>query len=295
MVVVHQREPFLRGFGQFLKDTWASRTILVSFIRKELKVRYRESFLGIIWALVKPLTQLFIYGVVLGLFLGFGRSIPYFPLYILTGLIIMGIFSESATQGATSVIRGAPLVKKVSFRREMLPVAAVGGALVNSAFQFVALCVGYLLTGSAPDWRSLGVAVPGLLIVVLAATGTALLLSALNVYMRDVQFILEVVLMVLFWMTPIIYSWRAVQESLADAGFPEWVFDLYMANPLASAVVAFRQAFWPGIATDQGSDLAFFSGPFDIRLWAMVAVCGVFVWLAQRLFARLQTGFAAEL
>ncbi len=266
-LVVHQRETFLRGFGSFLTETWASRTILLSFVRKELKVRYRESVLGILWALVKPLTQLFIYGVVLGIFLGFGRSIPYFPLYILTGLIVMSIFSESSTQGATSIIRGAPLVRKVAFRREMLPVAAVGGAMVNAFFQFLALCLGYLLTRTTPNWGSLAIAVPGLLIVVLFATGMALLLSALNVYLRDVQFILDVGLMVLFWVTPILYSWHTVQENLAEAGFPSWVFEVYMLNPLANSVVAFRQAFWPGIETPEGADFVYF----------------------------VQTGFAAEL
>lgn len=295
LLVVHQRESFHRGFGQFLKDTWASRTILMSFIRKELMVRYRESVLGILWALVKPLTQLFIYGVVLGLFLGFGKSIPYFPLYILTGLIIMGIFSESSTQGATSIIRGAPLVKKVAFRREMLPIAAVGGALVNSFYQFLALCIGYLLTRSGPNWGSLAIAVPGLLIVILFATGMAILLSAMNVYLRDVQFILDVGLMVLFWITPVLYSWHTVQDNLAEAGFPSWVFEVYMLNPLANAVIAFRQAFWPGMQTADGARFAYFDGALDPRLWLMVALCAAFVWFAQRVFARLQTGFAAEL
>lgn len=295
MLVVHQRETFFRGFGSFLTETWASRVILASFVRKELKVRYRESVLGILWALVKPLTQLFIYGVVLGIFLGFGKSIPYFPLYIMTGLIVMSVFAESSSQGATSIIRGAPLVRKVAFRREMLPIAAVGGALINAFYQFLALCVGYLLTRTTPNWGSVAIAIPGLLIVVLFATGMALLLSALNVYLRDVQFILEVGLMVLFWVTPILYSWHTVQENLAEAGFPSWVFDVYMLNPLANAVVAFRQAFWPGIDTATGADFVYFTGALDPRLWAMVIGCAGFVWFAQRVFARLQTGFAAEL
>ncbi|MGB8022133.1 MAG: ABC transporter permease [Candidatus Nanopelagicales bacterium] len=295
IVVVHQRESFHRGFGQFLKDSWTSRIILTSFVRKELMVRYRESVLGVLWALVKPLTQLFIFGVVLGLFLGFGRSIPYYPLFILTGLIMMGIFNESATQGATSIFRGAPLVKKVAFRRELLPIAAVGGALINSFFQFVALCIGYLLTGSHPNWGSLGYAVPALLIVTLVGTGMALLLSALNVYLRDVQFIVDVGLMVMFWMTPVLYSWHHVKDNLAAAGFAPWVFELYMLNPMANSVLAFRQAFWPGMQTSMGPSYAYFDSPFAARLWLMVAGCAAFVWFAQRVFARMQTGFAAEL
>lgn len=295
LVVVHQREPFLRGFGTFLSDTWASRTILQSFVRKELKVRYRESVLGILWALVKPLTQLFVYGVVLGMFLGFGRSIPYFPLYILSGLVIWNAFSESATQGATSVLRGAPLVKKVAFRRELLPIAAVGGALVNSFFQFLALCIGYVLTRSHPNWGEVALALPAVMIVLLFAGAVALLLGALNVYLRDVQFIVDVGLMVGFWMTPVLYSWTAVRDSLAENGLPSWVFEAYMLNPMASAAVAFRQAFWPGMQEPAGQAYAYFDGPLDPRLLVVLLGCGILFWLAQRLFNRMQTGFAAEL
>jgi ABC-type polysaccharide/polyol phosphate export permease len=295
LTVVNQRESFHRGFGSFLSETWASRTILVAFVRKELKVRYRESVLGILWALAKPLTQLFIYGVVLGLFLGLGRSIPYFPLYILSGLLLWGIFAESCTQGATSIQRGAPLVKKVAFRREMLPIGAVGGALINAGFQFLALCIGYLISGTHPNWSSLGFAVPALLIVVLTGTAAALVLGAANVYLRDVQFIVDVGLLVLFWMTPILYSWHAVQNGLASAGFPSWVFDLYMLNPLAGALVAFRQAFWPGEQQASGASFAYFDSPFSPQLWVLVLISVVCVWVAQRVFARLQVGFAAEL
>lgn len=295
LVVVHQREPFLRGFGSFVGDTWRSRTILLSFVRKELKVRYRESVLGIFWAMVKPLTQLFVYGVVLGIFLGFGHAIPYFALYILSGLIIWNIFTESATQGATSILRGAPLVKKVAFRREMLPIAAVGGALVNSVFQFAALCIGYLVTGSSPHWSALPMAIPALLIVVMFSTSMALLLGALNVYLRDVQFIVDVGLMVMFWMTPILYTWSSVQSSLAEHGIPNWVFELYMLNPMASSVIAFRQAFWPGLTEPSGQPYAYYDGPLDPQLLLVLFGCAAFLWLSQRFFTRLQVGFAAEL
>lgn len=295
VTVVHQRESFHRGFGHFLAETWDSRTILASFVRKELKVRYRESVLGILWALVKPLTQLFVYGVVLGLFLGFGRSIPYFPIYILSGLLLWGIFAESCTQGATSIQRGAPLVRKIAFRREMLPIAAVGGALVNAVFQFLALCIGYVISGTHPNWSALGYAVPALLIVLFMGTAAALLLGAANVYLRDVQFIVEVGLMVMFWMTPILYSWHAVQDGLARADAPGWVFDLYMLNPITGALVAFRQAFWPAEHLASGEEFAYYSSPFAPQLWVLVLISAVCVWIAQRLFARLQVGFAAEL
>jgi ABC-2 type transport system permease protein len=267
----------------------------MSFVRKELLVRYRGSALGILWAMAKPLTQLLIYGVVIGVFLGVGDRIPAYGIYMFTGLIIMNIFSESATNGSTAILRGAPLVRKVAFRRELLPVASVGGALVNAGFQFLVLCIAYVATSTSPNWGQLAFAIPALLIVVLFAAGTAILLSALNVYARDVQFVTEVGLMVLFWLTPVVYSWTTVRSAVAEAGLGSWVFELYMLNPLANAVIAFREAFWPGIDTPEGSALAYFDSPFAARLWMMVLAGGVFLWLSQRLFARMQAGFAAEL
>jgi ABC-2 type transport system permease protein len=295
LVVVHQREPFLRGFGAFVTDSWTSRTILMSFVRKELLVRYRASALGILWAMAKPLTQLLIYGVVIGVFLGVGDRIPAYGIYMFTGLIMMGIFSESSTNGATSILRGAPLVKKVAFRRELLPVASVGGALVNAMFTFAVLCMAYVVSGSGPNWGQLFYAVPALLIVVLFASGMALLLSALNVYARDTQFVVEVGLMMLFWLTPVVYSWTTVRDAVEDSGLGSWVFELYMLNPMANAVIAFRDAFWPGINSPEAADLKYFDSPFAARLWMMVLAGAFFLWLSQRLFARMQAGFAAEL
>ncbi len=295
VVVVHQREPLLRGFGSFIRDCWDSRTILNSFIRKELLVRYRESALGVAWAMAKPLAQLVIYGLVIGVFLGMGDRIPSYGFYMFCGLIIMSIYSESATNGATSILRGAPLIKKVSFRRELLPISAVGGALVNGFFQFLVLCGAYAVTRSGPNWGSLAYAFPALLIVTLFGAGTALLLGALNVYARDVQFILEVGLMLLFWITPVVYPWTTVRTALAERGYPSWLFEVYMANPLANAVIAFRDAFWPGAQTAAGEAISYFDSPFATRLWLMVLAAAAFLWISQRIFARLQAGFAAEL
>lgn len=295
MVVVHQREPFLRGFSTFLRDLWASRLLLFSFVRKELLVRYRQSALGVLWAMAKPLTQLLIYGLVLGVFLGMGDRIPAFGFYIFCGIITISIFSESAVNGATSIQRGAPLVKKVAFRRELLPMAAVGGSLVNSFFQFVVLCLAYLVTGEGPKWGEIAFVVPALLIVTLFALGAAFLLGALNVYARDVQFLTDVGLMVLFWITPLLYPWTLVRDAVVDGGYPHWLFELYMLNPLTNAVIALRQALWPGASSARGMELQYFDSPLALRLWLMVLAGAVFVWFAQRVFARLQVGFATEL
>ena len=288
--VVHRREPFWRGFSSAVRDVWAARLLLASLIRKDLSIRYRGSVLGILWTLIKPLVQLCVYGLVLGVFLGFGDMIPDFGFYMFVGLMIFGLFSESVTLGTTSVLWNAPLVKKVALRRELLPLSTTGVAIVNFCFQVVVLVLAFAVTGSWPQWQDLPFVVPALRIVILLGLAAGMLLGALNVYVRDVQFIVEVGLLLLFWLTPILYGWWTVQDTLAAKGLPDWAFDVYMANPLATAVVAFQQGAWPG-----KPPVEYFDSVWAVRLWGTVAVCAVLVWFSQRIFNRLQENFAAEL
>ncbi len=288
--VVNRREPFWRGFWSAAADVWRSRLLLVSLIRKELSIRYRGSMLGILWTMIKPLVQLGVYGLVLGVFLGFGDQIPDFGFFVFCGLMIFGLFSEAVTLGTTSILWNAPLVKKVALRRELLPLSTTGVAIVNFFFQAVVLVIAFAVTGDWPRLADVPFVIPAILIVVLLGLACGMLLGALNVYVRDVQFIVDVGLLLLFWLTPILYGWWTVQQTLADKGLPDWVFDVYMANPLASATVAFQQGAWPGQPPQE-----YFDSFFALRLWGTVVVCAVFVWLAQRIFNRLQENFAAEL
>lgn len=287
--VVHRREPFIRGFGSAVREIWESRSLLFSLIRKEVSIRYRGSVLGIMWSLIKPLVQLLVYGLVLGLFLGFGGEIQEFGFYIFAGLMMFGLFSECATLGSTSIIRNKNLVKKVALRRELLPLSTTGTALVNFFFQCIVLVGAFAVTGHWPPLSGLPYLVPALLIVILLGLSASMLLGALNVYVRDVQFIVEVGLMLLFWMTPIVYGWWTVQDALVGRGLG-WAFELYMSNPLTTAVIAFRNAVWPGQPPEQ-----YFDSIWAAQLWVTVAACAGLVWLSQRIFNRLQENFAAEL
>ena len=288
--VVNRREPFWRGFTSAVVSVWHSRVLLRSLIRKELSIRYRGSVLGILWTMIKPLVQLGVYGLVLGVFLGFGDQIPDFGFFMFCGLMIFGLFSEAVTLGTTSILWNAPLVKKVALRRELLPLSTTGVAIVNFFFQSVVLVAAFAITGNWPRLQDLPFVVPAVLIVVLLGLAAGMLLGALNVYVRDVPFIVDVGLLLLFWLTPILYGWWTVQETLANKGLPDWTFDLYMANPLAAATVAFQQGAWPGTPPQE-----YFDSVFAVRLWGTLAVCAVLVWLAQRIFNRLQENFAAEL
>jgi ABC-2 type transport system permease protein len=280
---------FLHGFGDTAKEIWQYRELLGNLIRKELKVKYKDSVLGFVWSLLMPLVQLGVYWLVIGKFLGAG-AIPSYGVFIFCGLAVWTLFSEILSTATTSVVFNSGLVKKVYFPRELFPLAATGAAVVNFGFQLVILLIADLIagigTGEWPDLRYLPMPILGLLLLVVFATAAGLLLAAANVYLRDVQHLITVVLMLWFWVTPIIYNASRVSKTL-----PGPLFQVYLMNPMASVVFAFQKFFWP-----QGDGSGFeFTGSIYGRLGVLLAVSLAFLWLAQRIFAKAQGNFAQEL
>jgi ABC-2 type transport system permease protein len=166
----------------------------------------------------------------------------------------------------------------------------VGSAIVNFSIQMVILVGATVVAGQFPvgsRWLYFPLA---LLVLIVFATALALLLSAVNVYLRDVQYLVEVALLIFFWASPIVYSWKLVTGALEEAGLGgSWVEELYLANPVTLVILAFQRTFW--VAGD-GQPV-----PPDLgaRLGVARAVGLVFLWLCQRVFARLQSNFAQEL
>jgi ABC-2 type transport system permease protein len=271
-------EPIRRIFSQ--------REMLDLLIRRDLKARYKDSSLGFVWSLVRPLTQLLIYYVVVGQFLGAARGIPDFAIYVFTGLAIYGLFSEIVLSGVGSIIANSGLVKKVNLPREIFPLASVGSALFNFGIQLVILIVATFLVGSPPFHLDVLYAVPSVALILVYGTAFALLLSAVNVYLRDVQYLVEVGVMLLMWASPIVYSWDMVRDIVGEG----LLLEVYTDNPITLAVLGFQQAFW--VAGDVAT--AF---PSDLLLRMSIAfVVGVgCVVLAHLAFRRLQGNFAQAL
>ncbi|MFC4222932.1 ABC transporter permease [Lysinibacter cavernae] len=275
----------VRGFWSQTKLIIRHKEMLSLFVRRDLKSRYKDSALGFFWTLVRPLTQLFIYYVVLGKFLGAERGLPEFAIYIFTGLTIYTLFSEIVMGGTGSIIANAGLVKKVYLPRELFPLAGIGAALFNFVIQLLILLAATLIIGSFPISPNFIYFVPSVLVILLFATALSLLLSAVNVYLRDVQYLVEVVLMVLMWASPILYGWKHVKNVLGE-GF---LLDLYTNNPVTLAVLGFQQAMWTA-----GSDQPV---PDNLmgRLLIAAAIGAICVYFAQRVFAKLQGNFAQML
>lgn len=191
-------EPLTSGTPT-LRDLWRRRELLGMLVRRDLRARYKNSSLGVLWSLVRPLVLLLVYIFAVGQVLGAARSIPSFGLFVFIGLVVWTVFTEIVNGGTTSIISNAGLVTKVGLPREIFPLASVGGAAVNLGFQLVILLAAMAVTGQFPLTPRVLWVIPGLLLVFLFGTALAVLLSAINVYLRDVQHLVEVILIALFW------------------------------------------------------------------------------------------------
>lgn len=284
MRVAGPRPGFARGTVSSIKDIVAHRELLSSLVRRELKSRYKDSALGFVWSLIRPLAMLAIYYVALGKFLQNERYVPDFAVFIYTGLTAWTLFSETVTTGTASIVQNAGLIKKVYLPREVFPLSVVGSSLFNFGIQLVILLGATVLVGHFPTgsrWLYFPLA---LAVVLVWSTAMALLLSAVNVYLRDVQYLVDVALLILFWASPIVYAWHQVAGAVSGT-----LQQLYLANPMTVAVLGFQRTFW--VSGD--SQLA----PDDLaaRLGIVLAVGVVLLWVCQRVFARLQSNFAQEL
>ncbi|QNE35092.1 ABC transporter permease [Leifsonia shinshuensis] len=269
-----------------LREIWSQRQMLDLLIRRDLKARYKDSALGFLWSLVRPLTQLLIYYVVMGQFLGAARGIPDFAIYIFSGLTAYTLFSEVVNGSTGSIVGNSGLIKKIYLPREIFPLASLGSALFNFAIQFGILLVATLVLGRFPITPDIVYLVPSFLVIVIYSLAFGLLLAALNVYMRDIQYLVDVALMVLMWASPIVYSWKMVKSVIKSP----WLLEIYTNNPITLSVLGFQRSLWIG-----GQGTAEYPAGLMLRL-AIAAVIGlVLIVIFHRVFTRLQGNFAQAL
>ena len=286
------------GRGAGLLDVARRRFLLSLLVRKELRVRYRASVLGLAWSYVKPGVQYLVYYLALGIFLQLGREIPDFAVYLFSGMIVVNLFSEALGNATRAVVNNADLVKKIYLPRELFPVASVWVAIVHFAPQLLVLLVGAAIAGWRPQLLPLLGAVAGFVIVVTLATGLGLLFSALNAVFRDLENLVDLLLMVAVWLSPVLYSWRQV-AAVPFVAENSWLLTLYQLNPVTVAVELFHWAFWFPAAQNQpeGSRVGPEVLPPDL-LWhagAGLVLAAVALAVGQAAFRRVEGRFAQEL
>jgi ABC-2 type transport system permease protein len=272
--------------------------LLTELVRKDLKVKYKNSALGFIWSLANPLLYLAVFTLVFGVFLK--NNVPWFAVLFMSGFLIWSFFNSATLDATGAVVGNANLVRKVRFPRVVLPLASVGFAGVHLVLQLLVFFV--FLVPFYPDafGPQLWLLAPALAVAVVFTVALSLLASSLNVRYRDVQHLLEVALLAWFWLTPIVYPVTLVRNELARAGVL-WMFKFYMANPMTAVVVAAQRAVYvhPVVVGNDGKLVQVLpTGGYGFYLqWLAVAAAISAVLLVAGLwtFRRLQADFAEEL
>lgn len=281
-------------FGR-LADIWRYRELLVGLVRKELKVKYKNSSLGFLWSLVNPLLYLVVYTLAFQVILQAG--IPQFPIFLLSGLLVWNLFASGLAAGTTSIVVNAGLVKKVWFPREILVLASIGAGLVHFFLQGAVLLAFMAVVQHSVAFGFFPLMLAALGVALLFTAAVAILLSAVNVYLRDTQHFLELALLAWFWATPIVYPFMLVGKR------HDWWVKLYLCNPVTGFVLTFQRALYarldapPSATSRYGNDL--------LPHWSMLGyggyllAVGVFsvalLMLALYVFGRLENNFAEEL
>ena len=284
-----------------LRELWRYREILANLTRKEVKVKYTSSVLGAAWSMLNPLLFLavfwFIFGVVLP------NGLPNFPIYILSSILAWNIFNGSLTLSARSVVENANLVKKVYFPREILPLASIGASLVDFLFQAAVLGIFLAILTYNPFGLNLLLLPLAFVALLLFTAALSLFVAALNVKYRDTQHLLNLALLMWFWLTPVVYQFSAIQGRIQDSRFGQSGLYAYLIlNPMATVIAGFQRAIYKVVTPIPASAGGPRVGLLDLSIGQQAELLGIscgisilLILLTWRYFFRQAGDFAEEL
>jgi ABC-type polysaccharide/polyol phosphate export permease len=233
------------------RELYRHRYLLDNLVRRDLKVRYKNSALGVLWSLLNPLLTMLVFTLVFTVLMP-NNNIRNFAVFILVGLLPWNFFRGAVTSGTTSIVGSSSLIKKVNFPRELLPTSTILSHLVNFLLASVILLIFLYVTGLGLTVHALWV--PVILITQIIFTlGLALMLSTFNVFYRDTIIILDVVMLAWFFLTPIFYPFDLLDHTTELLGItfnPAQV--MRWINPMASIVDGYRTVLW-GSTNSEGA------------------------------------------
>jgi ABC-2 type transport system permease protein len=268
---------------KYLKEVWASRELLVNLTQREIKGKYKRTVFGQLWSLVNPLALMLIYTLVFSFILkvkpdpGSPSGLNVFALWLLCGLLPWTFMSVTINSGLASLVTNSNLIQKVYFSRIVLPLSNVGASIYNWLFEMAVLVIALSIVGGfVLPWIPL--VLVAMLLIAMFAAGIALMLSVLNVYFRDTQYFITLLLQIWMYLSPIIYPESLVEADSAKigglAGTSITVADLYGLNPMEHFVALFRQLMyderWPN-----GADFLI------CAVWAIASLV-IGVWVFRR-------------
>lgn len=280
-----------------LAEMWTFRELFVFLVRKEIKVKYKNSVLGFVWSMLNPALTLAVFYVLFTFFLP--NHIPSFVIYMFSAMLLWNLFQTAVLGGTAVIVGNSGIVKKVAFPREILPLASVGSAFMFFLFQSIVLIAFMFGFWHRPAWAQMWLLVPALAAIVLFASALSVFLSAVNVYLRDTQHLVEVLIMAWFWAIPGVYAFSGtVHDGLAR----HHLLWIYFLNPVTPPIMTFQRVFYAlshPLATNTHQPLHVLATyPLHWYIGADLAVIAVSVVLllgAMVVFGRLEGNFAEEL
>lgn len=247
-------EPTRGWLSLKLKDIWQYRELLYFLTWRDVKVRYKQTVIGFLWAIIQPFLRMVIFSIIFGNLAKMdSEGFPY-PIFLYAGLLPWQFFASSVSRSGESVVGSASLITKVYFPRLIIPIASVGACLVDFAISFIILIVMMFYYNIIPTLSSFMV-IPLVLATIFTALGVGMLISALNVAYRDFRYILPFFVQIWMFLTPVIYPVGIIPEN--------WRW-LILLNPMAGIVDAYRSAIlgkpfeWGNLAISMGMAVVIF-------------------------------------
>ncbi|MFT5875205.1 MAG: lipopolysaccharide transport system permease protein [Clostridium sp.] len=254
-----------------LKELYNYREMLSNLVKKDLRTRYKGSLLGFLWTFINPLLQLGVYTIVFSTIMRV--NVEKFYMYLFIALIPWLFFAIAIQGGALCIISNKDLIKKIYFPRLIIPISVVNSAFMNMVFSMIVVFVALIISGIGIS--KYVVFLPIIMILeYLFALGLSFMFAAINVYFRDLEHILGIIIMGWFYLTPIVYTIDMV---------PEKYLGLFYLNPMTNIIGAYR-------------DILYYKRMPEFGKMGITLICSIaFIVVGYLIFQKLQKNFAEEL
>lgn len=253
------------------KNLFQYRELLKTNVKKEIRGKYKGSWLGVAWSFLNPLLMLIIYSLVFPYILRV--NVENYTMYMMIALIPWNFFTQSITSGVGSIVREGNILKKVYFPREIIPISVVTSALVNFLITCIIMFIFIIFTGLGFSWHCLIFPIL-VLIQYIITLAFNFILSSITVYVRDVDHFVNVMLLLAFYITPIVYD-----PSLLPSKF-NWVL---LVNPMAILIEAYRNILY------------YHQLPNFAHLFVLMIISLILLIIGYLVFKKLERNFAEEL
>lgn len=259
-----------------------NRILLNELVRTDFKLRYQDSALGYVWSVLSPLMLFAILYLVFDKFLGIGRNIEHYPIYLLTGIVLWRFFTEATNSGLRAIVQRGGLIRKINFPKYIIVISGTISSFINLGINFLVVFLFMIINGVEFSWNMLLI-IPLVIELYIFALAISFFLSAVNVKLRDTGYLWDVFLQAAFYATPIIYPLNMIAEK------SELVAQILLINPAAQIIQDIRHFLVTDTTitmTSMTSDPVFVLAPF-----AVIAVIGV---IGYWYFKKSQASFAEE-